>query len=85
VEFYDRLKISLEKSQKWPGTYLFKFIVPTAQKAELLALLPLGSIQLKESRGSKYLAVSLTSKMTDATEVIQVYQKVSTVTGIVSL
>ena len=85
MEFYDRLKISLEKAHKWPGTYLFKFIVPIDKKAELLALLPLGSIQLKESRGSKYIAVSLTSMMADATDVIQVYQKVSTVTGIVSL
>ncbi len=85
MEFYEKLKASLETSQTWPGTYLFKFIVPMDKKAELLALLPLGSIVLKESRSGKYLAVSLTSMMDSATEVVEIYQRVSTVSGIVSL
>ena len=85
MEFYDRLKTSLETSQKWPGTYLFKFIVPNDKKAELLGLLPLGSIDLKESRSGNYVAISLTAMMGSAREVVEIYQRVSTISGIVSL
>lgn len=85
MEFYERLKTSLETSQKWPGTYLFKFIVPKDQKAELLALLPPGRIDLKESGSGKYLVVSLASMMDDPSAVVDIYQRVSKVSGIVSL
>ena len=30
-EFYDKLKLSLDNSTKFPAKYLFKFIVPTSK------------------------------------------------------
>lgn len=85
MEFYEKLRKSLETSQTWPGTYLFKFIIPADQKTELLTLLPLGRIDLKESGSGKYVVVSLTSMMDGPSAVVEIYQRVSTVSGIVSL
>lgn len=37
-EFYNKLRRQLEKLDKWPGPYLFKFILPTTHEKELQKL-----------------------------------------------
>lgn len=85
VEFFEQLKTSLDKTHSWPTLYLFKFIVPCERRSDLLPLLPLGQIEERESRNGKYVSISIHAVMSDADAVIDVYQRVAKIPGVLSL
>jgi putative lipoic acid-binding regulatory protein len=85
MAFFDQLKTRLDTVHTWPSNYLFKFIVPMHKKGELLDVLPTGLIEEKLSRTGKYISISLKTRIEASDEVIAVYQKASTIEGIVSL
>jgi len=87
--FYERLKIELDNSNTWPAEYLFKFIVPTTeeniQKVEN-AFNSMGAvIKTKKSTTGKFTSISVDLLVQDSQEIIDKYQEVSTIEGIVSL
>jgi hypothetical protein len=88
-EFYKRLTQQLADDRSWPAPYLFKFIVPggehrinevcqffDASKAE---------IRIKDSSKGSYSSISITITMASPEAVVQKYQEVSVVEGIISL
>lgn len=88
-EFYERLKVELDNSNDWPAPYLFKFIVPTVddnvEKIEN-AFNDLGAvIKTRKSKTAKFTSVSVDVTMNSAEQIIQKYQEVGTIKGIVSL
>ena len=88
-EFYIRLKGELEESTSWPSSYLYKFIVPTdTEKIEKIETTfdNLGAvIETHSSKTGKYTSVSIEVVMKDADHVIEKYQEISTIEGIISL
>ncbi|MEO8515969.1 MAG: DUF493 family protein [Flavobacterium sp.] len=88
-EFYDRLKVELEKSSDWPALYLFKFIVPSSQeKTEKVeqAFDCMGAvIKTTKSKTGKFTSISVDVQMKDPQEIIDKYLEVSTIEGIISL
>ncbi|MFY8097681.1 DUF493 family protein [Flavobacterium sp.] len=88
-EFYIRLKGELEESTSWPSSYLYKFIVPTdTEKIEKIETTfdNLGAvIETHSSKTGKYTSVSIEVVMKDADHVIEKYQELSTIEGIISL
>ncbi|EIA10621.1 DUF493 family protein [Flavobacterium frigoris] len=88
-EFYERLKVELDMSNTWPALYLFKFIVPTESdnvKRVELAFDCMGAvIKTTKSKTGKFTSVSIDVQVKDAQEVIDKYQEVSTIKGIISL
>ncbi len=78
-----RKKIEVE--HKFPGNYIFKFIVPSGKKEEIVALLPKGKISFRNSSGEKYISVTLDARLGHAREVIEVYEEVYKVEGVVAL
>lgn len=88
-EFYIRLKGELEESTSWPSSYLYKFIVPTdSEKIEKIETTfdNLGAvIETHSSKTGKYTSVSIEVVMKDADHVIEKYQELSTIEGIISL
>jgi uncharacterized protein len=87
--FYERLKIELNNNNTWPAVYLFKFIVPTVnnnvQFVENCFDFTGAVITTKISKTGKFTSVSVDCVMQNAEEIIQKYQEVSIVKGIVSL
>lgn len=88
-DFYERLKVELDNSNSWPAEYLFKFIVPTVddnvQRVEN-AFNGLGAvIKTRKSKTAKFTGVSIDVTMESAEQIIQKYQEVGTIKGIVSL
>jgi hypothetical protein len=88
-EFYERLKIELDRSNTWPATYLFKFIVPTVDdnvdRVEN-AFNRLGVvIKTTKSKTAKFTSISIDVIMNSSQEIVDKYQEVSTIKGIVSL
>ncbi len=88
-EFYERLKVELDMSNTWPAAYLFKFIVPTdaakIQKVEEAFDCMGAVIKTTKSKTGKFTSISIDVQMKDSQEIIDKYQEVSTVEGIISL
>lgn len=89
-DFYQRLKGELEKTtKKWPAEYLYKFIVPA--KEENVAFIEstfnnMGAIiKTTKSKNGNFISVSINVIMKSSDDIIQKYQEVSTVEGIISL
>ena len=88
-DFYVRLKSELEESTTWPAVYLYKFIVPTsATNINLVenTFNNMGAvIQTHSSKTGKYTSVSVSVTMKNPESVIEKYQELSTIEGIISL
>lgn len=88
-EFYKKLKTQLEDTTTFPATYLYKFIVSTqgVQKEQVLGYFDnMGAlIDTKQSKNGKYTSISIQVVMKSADAIIEKYQEVSVVEGIISL
>jgi hypothetical protein len=88
-EFYERLKVELDKTNTWPAEYLYKFIVPSVDDNVLRvenAFNAMGAvIKTTKSRTGKFTSISIDVQMKNAQEIINKYLEVSTIEGIVSL
>lgn len=88
-EFYQRLKEELANSTIWPSEYLFKFIVPTDKDKIMIietSFDGMGAvIETNQSKTGKYTSVSVNVTMKSAQSVIDKYQELATVEGIISL
>ena len=86
---YQKLKNDLEKCQKWPSEYIYKFIIlnETRKKDELLSKFDLNLCKLtfKESSNKKYLSITIIKFMKNPDEVISKYLEISKIDGIISL
>lgn len=82
----ERIKKLLETQENWPSSYTFKFIVPRAKLADLLSHFPHEkNLKTKESSQGKYISVTLEKIMETPQEVIDIYEDVSVVDGVISL
>lgn len=88
-EFYIRLKEELQATSDWPSVYLYKFIVPTnTQKIVIVenAFDNMGAvINTQQSKNGKFTSISVNVMMTSPEAVVEKYQELSTVEGIISL
>jgi uncharacterized protein len=88
-EFYERLKVELDNSNTWPAEYLFKFIVPTlddnVERVENAFNCMGAVIKTTKSKTGKFTSISIDVTVKDSQEIIEKYQEVSTIKGIVSL
>ena len=86
---YQKLKNDLEKYQKWPSEYIYKFIIlnETQKKEELLSKfnLDLCKLTFKESSNKKYLSITIIKFIKNPDEVMAKYFEISKIDGIISL
>lgn len=88
-DFYKRLKEELANSTVWPSEYLFKFIIPSDNHN--IAIIEksfdnMGAvIKTKASKNGKYTSISVNTTMKSAQAVVDKYQELSTIEGIISL
>ncbi|MFX3675454.1 MAG: DUF493 family protein [bacterium] len=80
----DRLKELLDNEHVWPSEYSFKFIVAAERLGEVVEILGEGVV-VKESKKGKYVSVTLTKLMDSSEAIIELYTKVATVEGVISL
>jgi len=88
-DFYKRLHIQLEENSAWPSVYLYKFIVPKdAQKIHDIEAIFNGteaSISKRDSSKGTYTSISVRVMMKSPKAVIEKYQEVSKIEGVISL
>ena len=82
---YWKLKIVIDETVEFPSEYLFKFIVPVGEVAELKKLLLDLEIDERASAGGKYISVSAKKVFNSSDEIIKIYKSVSVIKGIISL
>lgn len=76
----------LDESYNWPDFYEFKFIVKMDDKQQILNTLPSGyQISETPSKKGNYVAISARKLMKSTQEVIDVYEVISTIKGVISL
>ena len=88
-EFYKRLHSELVNSTLWPSEYLYKFIVPSDEEKiqTIIGFFDnMGAIiNTKTSGKGNYTSISINVKMKSADHVIEKYQQVGNVPGVISL
>jgi len=79
------LRKRLDECCRFPCDYTFKFIVGKERANQLLALLGDEHATTRDSRSGRYVSVTSTVLVQASEEVIMVYQRLSTIPGIISL
>lgn len=87
--FYKKLKGELNKVEKFPTNFTYKFIIPTEHKkiAEIQQIFDDANpqFQMRESKNGKYTSVTVVIYVIDADQVIHFYKEVGKIEGVIML
>ena len=75
----------LDSQYNWPADYLFKFIVNTEFKQQLIKLFEPHKVIEKPSSQGKYVSITARVLMNSAQEVMDLYEKASKIETVISL
>ena len=81
----ESLREKLDQHYNWPSLYTFKFIVPKGKEAEVKRLFPNHEASERQSKNGNYTSVTLNMMMPSSDSVIDVYEKVSSIEGLIAL
>lgn len=82
---FEKFKSLLDEQMNWPDYYSFKFVVKLEHRDNLLELLQEHTISEKSSKQGNYISITSRKLVHSSDDVVEVYQKVSTIEGILSL
>lgn len=75
----------LEENYQWPDYYEFKFIVKVDDKGLILEMLEGHHITETPSKNGNYISITARKLIRCTDEVIEVYEVISTIKGVISL
>jgi len=75
----------LDDQYTWPDYYEFKFIVKAAEKKDVIEKLPGFTLNETPSAKGNYISISARKLMKDTQEVLEVYEEMSKLKGIITL
>lgn len=81
----EQFKKKLEANHDFPCSYMFKFIVPIGKKDALLNLLPKVAFKIKRSTSNKFVSVTLCVEIESSDKVIDIYNQVYRLEGIIAI
>jgi hypothetical protein len=84
-EDFDKFKELLDYEFTWPDQFLFKFIAPQDKLNELISIFKDNHITSKPSKTGKYTSITCHMMMNSSDEVIEIYKKAGSITGVISL
>lgn len=82
---FEKLHSMLNEQVQWPEYYTFKFVVKTEQKSQVMDLLVDHEISLRPSKNGNYTSITSRKYFQTSDEVIEVYQSMKEVKGLISL
>lgn len=83
--WWDRFGQLLDDQEKWPTVYTFKFIAPADLVDEVKARLEAETISLRPSSKGTYVSVTAIRTMPSSQAVIDVYERVGALEGVIPL
>jgi uncharacterized protein len=78
-------KQKLDAVYVWPALYVFKFIVPHERVEDVKVLFPNHFSTEKQSEKGKYTSVTINMMMPSSDAVVDVYQKVKHIEGLIAI
>ena len=78
-------KAALEEEYSFPTEYVFKFIIKSSSKQDVIDLIPDAMIKEKKSTKGKYVSITLTQFVKNSSEIVYIYEKASKIKGVISL
>ena len=78
-------KAALEEEYSFPTEYVFKFIIKSSSKKDVIDLLPNAVTKEKKSTKGKYVSITLTQFVKNSSEIVYIYEKASKIKGVISL
>lgn len=81
----DKLQSLLDDQYTWPSIYKFKFVGNDSHREDLTELVGQKPCQERPSKSGKYISYTFNVEISASDEVITIYQKVSKLSGIMSL
>jgi len=82
---YKSFKATLEEEYNFPAQYIFKFIVKTESKKNILELLPGAKKSERVSKNGNFISITLSQIMKNSEEIVYIYEKASKIKGVISL
>lgn len=75
----------IEDQHTFPGTYIFKFIVPREKREAIVSLIPNAEIKFRDSSNKKYVSVTANAKVETSQGVLDVYIAANQIEGCIAL
>lgn len=82
---FKKLRGLLDESYQWPDYYEFKFIIKTSEKHRVKELLLEFKLTETLSKNGKYTSVSAKKLIHKTEEILEIYELVSKIEGVISL
>jgi hypothetical protein len=82
---FQKFRDLLDQSYQWPDYYEFKFILKVDERLEAINKLQGFTITETPSKKGNYISINARKLMKSTQEVLDVYQVMSTIKGIMSL
>jgi uncharacterized protein len=82
---HEKFRDLLDQNYQWPDYYEFKFIIRMDDKQLILGKLVGFTIHETPSKKGNYISISARKLMSSTQEVIEVYEVISTIKGVISL
>lgn len=80
-----KFKELLDQEHQWPARYTFKFVVPTEHVEALLEFLEKDLVTTRKSKTDKYTSVTYEATMLSSDQVLNLYEEVKHIPGLISL
>mgnify|MGYP000860393041 CR=1 FL=1 len=84
-EWLESFREKLDQHYAWPSLYVFKFIVPKGKEDELKSFFPAHEVAERSSAQGNYTSLTIQMMCPSGESVIDVYQRVSGIEGIIAL
>jgi len=82
---FTKLQGLLDSEYEWPANYQFKFVGNETHREELSAAVGVAPSKERPSSSGKYISYTFVVSIKESKEVISIYEKVSKISGIISL
>lgn len=82
---FKKQKELLESQHSFPCEYVFKFIIPKDKEDEVRALFPDNEPSVRPSNKGNYLSLTITYHVESSDLVLAIYEKASTIKGLIAL
>ena len=82
---FEKFKQLLDEQVSWPDYYTFKFITKTDSKHHVINILEDHQIMERPSKNGKYTSISSRKIFNSADEIVEVYESVSKIEGVINL
>lgn len=85
VEKFAKLLDLLKDQHSWPGYYTYKFILKSEMVSQILVIFPDEEVTQRQSEKGNYVSISVKKFFNTPEEVIEYYEKVSLINGVMVL